>query len=286
MPNQPTEPSDPTTSSAPPPTSQAEVETGTVRHTPPAAATRWAEATGGEAGEDYARRIAAATEAARAQGKDVHGEARFVHDLGGPQARVLDAGCGTGRVAIALADMGHAVLGVDADLSMLRVAADAAPKIPFWLSDLAELDVPQAAIAGGFDVVVMAGNVVPYLAEGSLPAVLMELARVTKRGGHVVAGFGIDPADLPAGLPVTELAEYDAAAAAAGLEQVGRYAGWDREPFTPEATYAVSVHRLHTPPPPPASQADGDGPDAADAAGHAHEGQTRRSGLRGLFRRR
>lgn len=233
--------------------------------------TRWSQATGGEAGEDYARRMAAAQERAAGAGQDAHGEARFVHDLavhelGRPGARVLDAGCGTGRVAIALQEMGHPVLGIDADLSMLRVAAELAPKIPFWLADLAELDVPQAAIAGGFDVVVMAGNVVPYLAEGTLPHVLAELARVTRRGGYVVAGFGIHPADLPSGLPVVEVAEYDIAAAAAGLELAWRYGGWGREPFAPDSAYAVSVHRLVTPPPPRGAQARGDG-QGEDAAG-------------------
>lgn len=236
-------------------------------HEPVAPQTRWARATGGEAGEDYARRMAQASADAEAAGRDAHGEARFVHALAEraldrPTARVLDAGCGTGRVAIALHAMGHPVMGIDADLSMLRVAAEVAPKIPFWLSDLAELDVPQAAIAGGFDVVVLAGNVVPYLADGTLPAVLAELARVTRRGGLVVAGFGIHPTDLPAGLPVVGVAEYDAAAAAAGLEPAERYAGWGREPFANDATYAVSVHRLVTPPPPR---------DAADQAGSSDD---------------
>lgn len=268
--------------------------------------TRWAEATGGQAGEDYARRMAQATADAQAAGRDVHGEARFVHELGGPAARILDAGCGTGRVAMALQEMGHAVMGIDADLSMLRVAADLAPKIPFWLSDLAELDVPQAAIGGGFDVVVMAGNVVPYLADGTLGEVMAELARITRRGGYVVAGFGIHPADLPAGLPVVELAAYDAAATAAGLEQAQRYAGWGREPFDEHARYAVSVHRLVTAPPPRAAAG---APGAAGEAGSGEAGMlpagrivprprqalldddrrgdsSGRGGLRGLFRRR
>ncbi|MCB1252550.1 MAG: class I SAM-dependent methyltransferase [Austwickia sp.] len=213
--------------------------------------TRWSEATGGEAGEDYARRMAAAQQQAAQAGEDAHGEARFVHELAPEGGRILDAGCGTGRVAVALHALGHPVMGVDADLSMLRVAAELEPRIPFWLADLADLDVPQAAIAAGFDVVVLAGNVVPYLAEGTLPAVLLELARVTKRDGAVVAGFGIHPADLPAGLPAPSLVEYDAAAEAAGLVLAGRYAGWGREEFGEQARYAVSVHRRTDQPRPP-----------------------------------
>lgn len=242
--------------------------------------TRWSEASGGEAGADYARRIAARQQQAAAAGADAHGEARFVHELavrqlGRPAARVLDAGCGVGRVAIALHEMGHPVLGVDADLSMLRVAADLAPKIPFWLADLAELDVPQAAIAGGFEVVVMAGNVVPYLAEDTLDEVLRELARVTKRGGYVVAGFGIHPSDLPAGLPVTSVQQYEDAARAAGWEPVERYAGWDRESFGADSTYVVCVHRLRTPPGPREVPENGTGETGETDAGILPAGRIR-----------
>ena len=55
-----------------------------------------------------------------AAGQNVHGEADLVEALlesGGTS--VLDAGCGTGRVAIELAERGLAVTGVDADPGML-----------------------------------------------------------------------------------------------------------------------------------------------------------------------
>ncbi len=208
-----------------------------------AAATHAAEP-GGDPAADYARTMAARRAAAKAAGEDPDGEARLVHALVAPGARIFDAGCGTGRVAVALAELGHPVVGVDADLSMLRVAAEVAPKIPFWLSDLADLDIPQAVIAGGFDAAVLAGNVVPYLAEGSLPAVAAQLASVLRRGGLVVAGFGLTPSHLPAQLPVTTLAEYDAACEAAGLEPVRRYAGWSEEDWRDDSPYVVAVHTL------------------------------------------
>ena len=53
-------------------------------------------------------------------GQDVHGEAHFVAALG--VSSVLDAGCGTGRVAIELARRGIDVVGVDLDATMLAVA--------------------------------------------------------------------------------------------------------------------------------------------------------------------
>ena len=67
-----------------------------------------------------------------AAGESVHGEADLVEALlretGG--TRVLDAGCGTGRVAIELAARGFAVVGVDADPAMLSEARAKAPGLP------------------------------------------------------------------------------------------------------------------------------------------------------------
>lgn len=50
--------------------------------------------------EGYAARFAAMAES----GESVHGEADFVERLVEPGARVLDAGCGTGRIAVRLAE--------------------------------------------------------------------------------------------------------------------------------------------------------------------------------------
>ena len=67
-------------------------------------------------GDDYQRRF----DALAASGMDVHGEADFVMRFA--PATVLDAGCGTGRVAVELARRGCTVVGVDADASMLATA--------------------------------------------------------------------------------------------------------------------------------------------------------------------
>ena len=50
-----------------------------------------------------------------ADGTDLEGEARFVDVLAPRAARVLDAGCGTGRITAALHRMGHFVIGADRD---------------------------------------------------------------------------------------------------------------------------------------------------------------------------
>jgi len=56
-------------------------------------------------------------------GDDLDGEARFVDALAPRQARILDAGCGPGRVGSALARLGHEVVGVDVDPSADRPRA-------------------------------------------------------------------------------------------------------------------------------------------------------------------
>ena len=69
-------------------------------------------------------------DALAAQGHDVHGEAAFVLRLA-PRS-VLDAGCGTGRVAIELSRRGVEVVGVDVDAAMLATARSRAPDLAGW----------------------------------------------------------------------------------------------------------------------------------------------------------
>jgi SAM-dependent methyltransferase len=215
--------------------------------------TRWSQI-GGVSGDEYAARFAARA----AAGEDVHGEAGFCAGLVAPGARVLDAGCGTGRVAARLHELGYGCVGVDADESMLAVARRAAPAIPWHRADLSALTSADLDGEHGFDLVVMAGNVVPLLAEGTLGRAMAALAGLLRPDGLLVAGFGLTSAHLPPRCPVTPLGEYDAACAQAGLWLRERYATWDGEPFAGGAGhappgadvgqaadpgYAVSVHR-------------------------------------------
>ncbi len=199
----------------------------------PASATRWA-ATAAPRGDDYDRRW----DELAAAGQDPHGEATFVMRFA--PLTVLDAGCGTGRVARELARRGVHTVGVDADADMLATAARKAPDLTWHCADLAALDLRDPDASGApllFEVVVLAGNVMIFVAPGTEPAVLRRLAAHTVPGGHVLAGF-----QIPVG--GHELATYDAHAAAAGLRLVERWAAWGCAPFEPTmADYAVSVHR-------------------------------------------
>lgn len=192
---------------------------------------------GKASGEDYAARF----EALARSGKNVHGEARFCAALVPAGARVLDAGCGTGRVMIRLAELGYDCVGVDLDASMLAVARKQAPGLPWFRSDLAEFEPDSLGIAGDFDLVVAAGNIFPLLAPGTESAVVERLSAALRPGGLLVAGFGLDEAHLPV-LPSLTLSDYDEWCAAAGLTAVDRFATWDADPYA-DGGYAVSVHR-------------------------------------------
>ncbi|MFI1562937.1 class I SAM-dependent methyltransferase [Streptomyces sp. NPDC020490] len=197
---------------------------------------RWNALTGGTSGEDYAARFAALA----LSGKDVHGEARFCAALVPAGARVLDAGCGTGRVMIRLAELGYDCVGVDLDESMLAVARKQAPGLPWFQADLTGFDPALLGIAADFDLVVAAGNVFPLLAADTEATVVKRLAAALRPGGLLVAGFGLDEDHLPVPPSIT-LAEYDDCCARAGLTLVDRFAGWDADPYD-GGGYAVSVH--------------------------------------------
>ncbi|UXY32180.1 class I SAM-dependent methyltransferase [Streptomyces sp. HUAS TT20] len=198
---------------------------------------RWEKMTGGRSGQDYAARFAALARA----GKDLHGEARFCAALVPAGARVLDAGCGTGRVMIRLTELGYDCVGVDLDASMLAVGQRQAPELSWYQADLAGFEPGRLGIAGDFDLVVAAGNVFPLLAPGTEATVVERLAVALRPGGVMVAGFGLDEAHLPVPPGIT-LREYDEYCAAAGLTLVDRYATWDADPYV-GGGYAVSVHR-------------------------------------------
>ena len=187
------------------------------------AVTRWSGEAPRDANEYDSRwdRLAAA-------GVDPHGEANLVASYG-PEL-VLDAGCGTGRVAIELANRGIGVVGVDLDAGFIEHAQAKAPTLTWVRADLAEV-----ALDTRFDVIVAAGNVMIFVAPGSEPQVVANLAGQLAPGGRLIVGFTVTSGQLA-------LAEYDAAATAAGLTLEDRWSTWDRAPFA-DHDFAVSVHR-------------------------------------------
>ncbi len=164
-----------------------------------------------------------------ASGTSVHGEADFIESLG-PRS-VLDAGCGTGRVAIELDRRGIDVVGVDLDDDMLQLARDRAPAIAWVHADLATVRLGRT-----FDVVAMPGNVMLFCRASDRSPIIASMAEHLAAGGLLVAGF-----TLGSSRDAITLEQYDEACDAAELELIERWGGWDRSP--PVDDYAVSVHR-------------------------------------------
>jgi len=167
----------------------------------------------------------------RAQaGENVHGEADFVERFH-PKS-VLDAGCGTGRVAIELARRDIETVGVDIDPRLLDTARQKAPDLEWHLADLSTVGLSRR-----FDAIVMAGNVMIFLAPGTEGVVLQNMARHLAREGVLITGFQLAMGYL-------EIEDYDRLAEAAGLELIERWSTWDRARWNGLSNYAVSVHRL------------------------------------------
>ena len=100
-------------------------------------------------------------------------------------ARVLDVGCGSGRLARRLCESGFEVVGVDASPAMVELARTHAPHARFEV-----LAIPTGRHAGApaglpvCDAVVSTGHVLNYLASPeAIVSALAELAGCVRRGG-------------------------------------------------------------------------------------------------------
>jgi SAM-dependent methyltransferase len=168
-------------------------------------------------------------------GEDLAGEARLVDAMASRNARILDAGCGPGRVGGYLAEAGHQVVGVDVDPALIEAAEQDHPG-PRWLvGDLAELDLPARGIADPFDIIVSAGNVMTFLAPSTRGQVLARLRAHLADDGRAVIGFG-------AGREY-EFAQFLDHSASAGFTPDLLLSTWDLRPFTESSDFLVAILR-------------------------------------------
>lgn len=169
-------------------------------------------------------------------GVDLGGEARLVNALVPPRSRILDAGCGPGRVAARLSAAGHDVVGVDVDPVLIEAAEEDHPGPQWRVGDLATLELD----GDPFDLAVVAGNVMVFLAPGSERTVLERLKAHVRPGGRIVLGFRTDKPYGPS--------ELDADAEAVGLLVEQRFATWDLVPYDDSADFAVTLLRVPSDP--------------------------------------
>lgn len=91
--------------------------------------------------------------------------------------RILDVGAGTGRAAIGLATAGASVIGVDASVDMLRVAArrtaEAGKHVEYGVADAHQLPIADRSVDGAISLRVLMHTI-------NWPVCVAELCRVAR----------------------------------------------------------------------------------------------------------
>ena len=168
-----------------------------------------------------------------ANGADLYGEARTVDAMASRNSRILDAGCGPGRLGTYLHERGHQVVGIDVDPALIEAAQADHPGPTWVVGDLAEMDLPARGIPADFDVIVSAGNVMGFLHPATRRPVLAGFGDRLAPAGRGVVGFGAGRG--------YDFDDFFADVDAVGLTREQTFATWDLRPFTDQANFVVAV---------------------------------------------
>ncbi len=99
---------------------------------------------------------------------------------------VVDVGCGPGRVAAFLHDLGLAVHGIDLSPRMVELARRAHPAVRFEVGSMTALDLPDGALGG-----LVAFYSIIHIPVARLPDVFTEFRRVLVAGGQLLLAFQV-----------------------------------------------------------------------------------------------
>jgi len=184
---------------------------------------------------EHSHRYAARWRRLAAEGHDLNGEARMLDAMAARGSRILDAGCGTGRVGGRLARSGHTVVGVDVDPALIAYATTDFPDATWLVGDLALVDLPALGIAEPFDLVFAAGNVLGFLAPSTRVPVLENLRDHLTENGRLVLAYGAGR-----GYPFEA---FFADLAMAGLTLDLALSTWELHPFKDQSDFLVAIAR-------------------------------------------
>jgi SAM-dependent methyltransferase len=102
----------------------------------------------------------------------------------GDDPRVLDAGCGAGRMSRYLAERGCLVQGIDLSSRMVAMARCNHPDLVFAVGSLTELPYPDKHFAG-----VMLWYSIIHTPPSGQAHIFAEVTRVLRSGGYLLVGF-------------------------------------------------------------------------------------------------
>ncbi|TIC82017.1 class I SAM-dependent methyltransferase [Nocardioides sp. GY 10127] len=194
--------------------------------------TRWAQAGAGTSdgfGRTFGRLVAS--------GADVDGEARLADALLPRGGRVLDVGAGMGRVSAALSARGHTVVAVEPDAALVEQARATYPGLDVLPLDGLALSPATLGTERPheYDLVVLVGNVLVFVAEGTEQRMLSTVRGLLAGRGRVLVGFHL--ADGPPAARRYRPEEFEADVEAAGLRVDARFGSYELHP--PADDYAV-----------------------------------------------
>lgn len=105
-----------------------------------------------------------------------------------PASKVLDAGCGAGRMVTYLLSQSPSlyVAGIDLSTEMIALAQSAHPNAKFRRADLSDTRFPEAEFDG-----IIAWYSIIHTEPGQLAEIVAEFARILRSEGLVVLGYQV-----------------------------------------------------------------------------------------------